>query len=572
MPKLTNQKLRKYNYLANSKKITLKALSVAALAGCAILGAPSAHAVDVVVDTTDGATTITTTLDDGTEKSIELQTTYGEGNSSVTADFTILGQEVPYTYKFDNVYGDTANADTIVTTDVTVLGLPVTFTYNYDSSTALPPQTIVDEDITGNFVGNSADYAGGAIYKYDGTSNIITGSFIGNYSIRENDPLYGHLWPGGGAIYNGGKISSIIGDFIGNYDISLSSFVAEGGAIKIDLGTIGNISGNFVGNYVTSSNNSIYGSRGGAIKNGSLLSTIGNISGSFIGNYATGYNTEGGAISNQAIVNNIKGDFIGNYVEGESSALGGAIGNSYGGYYATPEIGIVDASTFIRNYAKSSEGYAAGGAISNSKSIGEIRNASFIGNYAVGDAANGGAIYNVSQDSNSTATIGNITGDFIGNYAQSTSDYAWGGAIANIGEIDNITGDFIDNYAQGSSASGGAIANIGEIGDITGDFIGNYVTNATDRTIDNYAISSASTTATIANNNGNSAVTYVQEAPKLTAGGAIFNDYGTIGDINGNFSNNYALSEVGDAYGGAIYNESPQTAGYDISYFELQIV
>ena len=76
-----------------NRGVTLKALSVAALAGCALV-APAAQADTFVNGDT---TTVTTTLSDGTEKSIELQTTYGEGNSSVTADLTILGQEVPYT-------------------------------------------------------------------------------------------------------------------------------------------------------------------------------------------------------------------------------------------------------------------------------------------------------------------------------------------------------------------------------------------------------------------------------------------------------------------------------------------
>ncbi len=80
-------------------------------------------------------------------------------------------------------------------------------------------------------------------------------------------------------------------------------------------------------------------------------------------------------------------------------------------------------------------------------------------------ASNGGAIYNES------ATIGNITGDFIDN---STSGYSnSGGAIYNYnGKIGDITGDFINNFATGE---GSAIFNSkGTIGDITGNFINNY--------------------------------------------------------------------------------------------------
>ncbi len=154
---------------------------------------------------------------------------------------------------------------------------------------------------------------------------------------------------------------------------------------------------------------------------------------------------------------------------------------------------------------------ADGGAIYNRGTIGDITG-DFIGNHA----GNGGAIDN-------SETIGNITGDFIGNCVSSTNNQygAQGGAIDNSETIGNITGDFIGNYASGSSSTyGGAIYNdIGTIGNITGDFIGNYASG------------------------------------RYSAyGGAIDNRYGTIGNITGDFIGNYASSTDSDAYGGAIFN------------------
>ena len=143
-------------------------------------------------------------------------------------------------------------------------------------------------------------------------------------------------------------------------------------------------------------------------------------------------------------------------------------------------------------------------------------------------SASGGAIYNDG------GTIGDITGDFIGNYAQvsGSNSSAYGGAIFNYyGTIGDITGDFIGNYAQSngtgpySSASGGAIYNYAydkaTIGDIKGDFIGNYAQS------DSYS----------------------------AYGGAIFNNSydSSISDITGNFIGNYAKSTGDSAYGGAIY-------------------
>ena len=87
----------------------------------------------------------------------------------------------------------------------------------------------------------------------------------------------------------------------------------------------------------------------------------------------------------------------------------------------------------------------------------------------------GGAI------SNSSGNIGDITGDFSGNYAKSDASYAQGGAIYNDGIIGDITGDFTDNYAQSTSsyAQGGAIYNYGAMTLTNSSFYDNYVqTNA----------------------------------------------------------------------------------------------
>lgn len=134
----------------------------------------------------------------------------------------------------------------------------------------------------------------------------------------------------------------------------------------------------------------------------------------------------------------------------------------------------IEGGSFVNQTTGSTSGYQYGGAIFNqgsSAKLGDITG-DFIGNYA---AAGGGAIYNYD------GTIGDITGDFIGNYAAVSGEYAYGGAISNSdGTIGDITGDFIGNYAAGSGeyaeAYGGAIANAyGEIKNITGNFIGNNV-------------------------------------------------------------------------------------------------
>ena len=160
------------------------------------------------------------------------------------------------------------------------------FKYNYTS-----PITLY-ANLTGQHLGQYNRYYGGAIYN-DSDIDNITGSFIGNSADY------------GGAIYNNDNIGSISGDFIGN------SAGNEGGAISNKAGTIDNISGSFIGNSA---------GRGGAIYSSGAINSI---SGEFSGNSAGGF---GGAIYNyRGTIDNISGEFSGN----SAGNYGGAIYNFY---------------------------------------------------------------------------------------------------------------------------------------------------------------------------------------------------------------------------------------------------
>ena len=207
-------------------------------------------------------------------------------------------------------------------------------------------------------------------------------------------------------------------------------------------------------------------------------------------------------------------------------------------YYTDPARLAPDRITTNQNGANINNDFveksttSKGGAIYNDRgTIGDITG-DFIGNYAQSNSsssASGGAIRNYYG-----GTIGNITANFISNYVYSEKSTAEGGAINNLTTyglfpviIGNITGDFIGNYAQSDSsdANGGAIYNYwGEFGNITGDFIGNYAFST-------------------------------EASPK---GGAIYNE-GTISNITGDFIGNYAKSNSSSAYGGAIYNYNRAT-------------
>src|SRR5574344_1037977 len=327
------------------------------------------------------------------------------------------------------------------------------------------------DSITGNFIGNYASgyvsYGGAIDNCFNSTIGNITGNFIGNY-------LSNRLYAEGGAIYNyaGANINNITGDFIGNYTYSQLDR-ARSGAIGNESANIGNITGDFIGNYANAvgTNSSSAYATGGAIYNWN--GTIGGITGDFIRNYASSIysNATGGAIYNNKTIGNISGNFIENYADSTYSfAVGGGIYN-WGG-----SIGNISGN-FIGNYTKSNSDISRGSVLWNGGNIDFIKG-NFIANNSISNSNNansfvsGGAIYNrVGGD------IKNLEGSFIGNFAKADNVDSYGGAIENNnGKFGNIKANFIKNSAIGANATGGAITNrnSGEITNITGDFIGNY--------------------------------------------------------------------------------------------------
>lgn len=398
------------------------------------------------------------------------------------------------------------------------------------------------ENITGNFISNSAQY-GGAIDNYNGEIGNITGDFIGNTAYSE-----------GGAIYNEGLICDITGDFISNQTSR------DGGAIY-NSGTIYNIIGDFIRN--EGDNGGSWYPNGGAIYN---LGVIGNIGGDFISNrvraFASYYGI-GGAIYNGGdsySIDNIIGNFIGNYAEAENgSAIGGAIGNTREIYTTRDFTGTNITGNFIENYAKSENGAAIGGAIGNylkteirnsqpeysndlgitssqNPSILNIKNSSFINNYASGNNAYGGAIYNdvseiVREAPQSLELVDNTI---------TTSDY--GITLLNV-----QNSSFENNNVSGKiSALGGAIANEFHISNRNIPQEGSL---ASETNTGKYNINISNS---IFNNNTANSI------EEIAAGGAIYNSNMDLNILDCNFTNNSAVSEQGSALGGAIAAQNPR--------------
>ena len=207
--------------------------------------------------------------------------------------------------------------------------------------------------------------------------------------------------------------------------------------------------------------------------------------------------------------------------------------------------------------------------------------ADFTQNYVASTGiGKGGAIYNAYQ-------LSNITGNFTNNYVNAVTG-AEGGAIKQSGryaQAGNIVGNFISNYVTAASASGGAMNMDGTVGNISGDFVGNTATsngNGLSDTAKGGAVMNnaniTSITGNFTNNLAQATGTYVPETtwyvPEgkgwedkvevqipatvttvAAMGGALVNQGPvSIGEISGSFSGNAAKSASGNAFGGGIYN------------------
>ncbi len=332
-------------------------------------------------------------------------------NAYGSFDFTnytpTLGTNSAYTITFTQVANNSA-PNTITTYSVDTNDYSITpfyYTYSVVHGGATNNRLIVNsgtsQNITESFILQTSNYRGGAICNSGFSIDSITGDFIGNSATSA-----------AGAVYNapGASISSVIGDFIDNH-------ASAGGAIMNYDSEIGSITGNFIGNY---------SGQGGAITNGND-DTIGSITGNFIGNYGTS-STGGGAINNYGVINHITGDFIGN-----NSAYGGALynegtmtditGNFIGNYTSTTggainnreDIGDIFGN-FIGNYSTS-----YGGAIHSWNATISSITGNFIGNHGL----SGGAIYNRGD-----AVLGTIRGNFFNNYSEQ-----YGGAVYTDSDI-----------------------------------------------------------------------------------------------------------------------------------------
>ena len=338
-----------------------------------------------------------------------------------------------------------------------------------------------------------------------------------------------------GAIYNasnnGGTITELNADFSGNAIIK-NDLTAEwngigGGAVN-SYPNIDNINGNFIGNYIEASSDSQrIDAEGGA-----FYGNASNIRGHFVNNYIKlTSNTgslygEGGAIRFSMADNaNIVGDFIGNFVELESASEGQVF--AYGGAVWGSSVTVT--GDFINNHVL---------AINHSESKGST-------------LANAGAL----------SGGGNITGNFIGNYAKSITNSTY--ASAHAGALEGggiIKGDFIGNFAEAISendsagAYGGAVYITSNTNNITGNFFNNYA-KAEGATTNVYAYGGAISTNWLNNSNSMSGLFIGNhvESSYASYGGAVntkIRDGGTL-NIEADFINNYAEADM-YAKGGAI--------------------
>ncbi|HBX35435.1 MAG TPA: hypothetical protein DEF63_06765, partial [Cyanobacteria bacterium UBA11440] len=497
------------------------------------------------------------------------------------------------------------NAGTIGSVSGTMSG-------NYSHSTTGPVQggaiynsgtiTSITSDFTNNYALADAEAGyGGAIYN-SGTITTINGSYTGNYTKSTVTR--------GGVIFNEGIIDTISGTFDSNNAVSTNGNLL--GGIIANYNTINNVGGTFTNNTVSSTGGIIYGGLiyngtdkimdkinatvnnnnisstvglvGGIIQNQSTIDTIDgsyddnvisavevvqggiinisksvtNIKGAYKNNKITAKKVSGGIISNTGNIDNIKATFENNTSESTGgNAFGGVIMN-----YTGKTIGTIN-STFKKNSLKAS-GNAIGGVIQNQGTITKIEGL-FEGNYV---KTFGSAICNAVA----TANIGSINADFIGNYGGTS-------VIYNYGTIGDIIGDFTGNYSTIKSAGGSCITSFnGFVGNITGNFTENYQDFSSDadsgtwggilyfRAGDTSGVENPTETTiyTIGKISGEFTGNY-SLAGTINGSGLHFRAvnstvFQTVAEgVDGTFTGNYGVASKGSAKGGVLYNEAFST-------------
>lgn len=380
--------------------------------------------------------------------------------------------------------------------------------------------------------------AGNRIYNSSSktASDVTDAKLVGEAYYQYNTYKYGET-ARGGAIYNGGDLTSNRDSFTGNYAIGQNAF---GGAIyntnknsengranqKLIL-TAGDVENNFSGNtaYAESSNQSTnIVAAGGAVYN----------NGHFNIDPTTGTKTT----SNSTYSNNEARTEANN---ANAKAYGGALANT-GVYYGNSE-------TFSGNQATSAAGQAFGGAIYNGqldstasiKASTELLNATVRQNVASAATAEGGAVFN----------------DALGQFVASASTFnenrvegaisngkALGGAISNHGQITVSAGTFSNNSVIAQQAGGGAIAHTADSSvTVSGSTI---------------SIGSSNVTGSFTNNTVTAGALGAGGAVAVSGNGALitFTDSSFTGNTVGIDETTVASGTTAKAYGGAIYSGS----------------
>ena len=378
-----------------------------------------------LISDNDGTTSVALTDNDTLKSAYQL--------ANLITLHTSTGQD--YNISYDNATGElTFEKANLV--DMSALGV-TTLDRLHVTDSSIPESKYNLTEVNSPYDGDMV------VSKY--MFNTTTGNLLGKYyrvnlegdsAERINDTLadsdvngvvfYGQNTTGnGGAILNTKDNSTvdIYADFIGNYSYNIGATDRRAGAIY-NTGKLGNVTGDFIGNYTMSVMTGVYGQGyGGAIFSNN---EIGDITGDFINNFASSVTTDhsgnpvdGGAIYLSGVAGNITGNFIGNYVV---------------------------------NMANRSERYARGGALYITNAVvGDIMGRYF-GNYAWSEAgsgyAGGGVMYVTT--SNGTGSIGDVSGEFAGNYANGSGGVMYVTTSNGTGSVGDISGEFAGNYASGS--------------------------------------------------------------------------------------------------------------------------
>ena len=379
---------------------------------------------------------------------------------------------------------------------------------------------------------NTAAAEGGGVWLGSGGLFVYASTIDGNTASGDDADQ------GGGGIYSdgGGRVNVIAGSVISNNTADGAS--GSGGGVFNNTGASLRLSD-------TDLTANTANRAGGAIEDASGSGTLVNLRRvDFVGNTVNGESANPGNGGALHVTGNGDVLYVGGTVNANLAATEG------GGFWNGGGLMRIDDVVFSANVAAGDESTDGGGGLFNLSGDLQIQNTTFIENDATGASGSGGAILSLAGD----VRVSNS------DFTENTATRAGGAVELVVGNYTSNSTNYDDNVTGAAPGRGGAFHITGDDGATpstvsfnAGNFINNTAVNQGGAVWNQAGVSMSFTSVEFVNNRVPSASVDIIER---IAGGAVYNNGGTVDITSSTFEGNNLQSATGNVTaGGAIAND-----------------